>query len=266
MKFKPVILIKFICLNLLINTYAYADYECFIEPSKSTEVGTPTEGILETVYVDKGDVVKRGQVIAELKSDVEQATVSLAKSRSEMRAAKKSSEIRIYFAKKNYERLKDLHEKKFVSHIELDEVETEKKLAELNKKEIEENIKIAKLELNRAKEILNMKKIRSPLAGIVVERFSNAGEYVREKPILELAQINPLYVEVILPTSMLGQIKKDTTATVFPEYPKNKSFEATVKLVDSIIDAASGTFGVRLVLENPNNNINAGLKCNVKFN
>ena len=265
MKISAFSLIKIIFSYFLINTSALAEYECFIEPSKSTKIGSPTEGILETFSVEKGDTVKKGQIIAKLKSDVEQATVSMAKSRSEMLAAIQSSEIRVDFSKKNYDRLKNLHEKNFISQTQLDEVETEKKLAELNKKEVEENLKMSKLELNRAIELLNMRIIKSPFDGIVVEKLNNVGEYVREKHILKLAQIDPLYVEVILPTHMLGKITKGMNGTIVPEYPKDISFEAKVKLVDSVVDAASGTFGVRLILNNPDHTINAGLKCTVKF-
>ena len=265
MKIPASSLIKIVFSYFLFITSVQAEYECFIEPSKSTKIGSPTEGILEAVFVEKGDIVKQGQIIARLKSDVEQATVSLARSRSKMLAAIQSSEIRVDFSKKNYDRLKNLHEKKFISQTQLDEVETEKKLAELNKKEVEENLKISKLELNRAIELLNMRIIKSPFDGIVVEKLNSVGEYVREKPILRLAQIDPLYVEVILPTNMLGKITKGMNATIVPEYPKDISFEAKVKLVDSIVDAASGTFGVRLILKNPDRTINAGLKCSVKF-
>jgi len=107
--------------------------------------------------------------------------------------------------------------------------------------------------------------IESPVSGVVVERFLNPGEYVENTPILKLAQIDPLNVEVILPVGMWGAVKPGMEAQVLPEAPVGGYYTAKVAIVDRIIHAASGTFGVRLELPNPDYRIPAGLKCQVVF-
>jgi multidrug efflux pump subunit AcrA (membrane-fusion protein) len=82
---------------------------------------------------------------------------------------------------------------------------------------------------------------------------------------MRLAQIDPLNVEVILPVSQLLSIKVGMRAKVIPEAPIGGQYSAEVKIVDKVIDAASGTFGVRLELPNPNYRLPAGLKCRVIF-
>ena len=62
-----------------------------------------------------------------------------------------------------------------------------------------------------------------------------------------------------------GGIKKGTTAVVRPEEPVGGEHEAKVVIVDQVIDAASGTFGVRLSLPNSKRKVPAGLKCIVTF-
>ena len=64
---------------------------------------------------------------------------------------------------------------------------------------------------------------------------------------------------------MLGRIGVGSRATVVPEAPVNTPREATVIVVDRIVDAASGTFGVRLEMPNPDNRLPAGLKCKARF-
>jgi len=54
-------------------------------------------------------------------------------------------------------------------------------------------------------------------------------------------------------------------AKVIPEAPIGGQYTAEVKIVDRVIDAASGTFGVRLELPNPGYRLQAGLKCKVIF-
>ena len=52
---------------------------------------------------------------------------------------------------------------------------------------------------------------------------------------------------------------------VIPEVPANARYRATVKVIDRVLDAASGTFGVRLDLPNAQHKILAGIHCKAKF-
>ena len=64
---------------------------------------------------------------------------------------------------------------------------------------------------------------------------------------------------------LLGTIKVGMQAEVTPENPVGQVYKAKVTIVDRVIDAASGTFGVRLELPNPKYRLPAGLKCRVSF-
>ena len=75
----------------------------------------------------------------------------------------------------------------------------------------------------------------------------------------------PLRVEVVVPVSMFGQIVTGQRAIVRPESAIGGRYESTVKIVDPVINAASGTFRVRLELDNSDNSIPAGIACAVSF-
>jgi multidrug efflux pump subunit AcrA (membrane-fusion protein) len=128
-----------------------------------------------------------------------------------------------------------------------------------------ENLGLAELEYKRSVEVLNRMTIRSPISGVVMERFLSPGEYVENQPVLKLAQIDPLNVEVFAPVEIFGTIKVGTLAKVRPEAPIGGSYNAKVVIVDRVIDAASGTFGIRLEIPNPKYHLPAGLKCRVIF-
>jgi multidrug efflux pump subunit AcrA (membrane-fusion protein) len=98
-----------------------------------------------------------------------------------------------------------------------------------------------------------------------MERFLSPGEYIEDQPVVKLAQIHPLHVEVFAPVELLGAVKVGMQAEVVPENPVGKVYKAKVTIVDRVIDAASGTFGVRLELPNPKYKLPAGLKCRVTF-
>jgi multidrug efflux pump subunit AcrA (membrane-fusion protein) len=78
-------------------------------------------------------------------------------------------------------------------------------------------------------------------------------------------QIDPLKVEVVLPVSEFGRIKAGQHAVVRPEASIGGRHESTVTIVDPIIDAASGTFRVTLMLPNPEHILTSGLRCQVTF-
>ncbi len=82
---------------------------------------------------------------------------------------------------------------------------------------------------------------------------------------MELAQIDPLNAEVTLPVNLYPAIKVGMRTKVILEAPLGGQYLAEVKIIDRVVAAASGTFGVRLELPNPNNRVPAGLKCKVIF-
>jgi membrane fusion protein (multidrug efflux system) len=214
------------------------EMECLVEPHLVSSVGSPVEGTLAEVLVDRGAVVEKGQVVARLNSAVEAATVNL-------KAAQED------FGKRKVERNEELYKKQLISANEKDELETQ--------------TRIASLEHKQQQEVLAQRTIRSPLDGVVVERLLSPGERVGNEKILKIAQIDPLNVEVIAPVEIFGSIKPGMTGEVRFQPQLPGSFRAKVVVVDRVIDAASGTFGVRLELPNPGNKVPAGIKCRVRF-
>jgi len=214
-------------------------FEGLIEPSEVVQVCSQVPGTLEMIMVERGDQVRKGQLIARLNSGVERAAVDLARARVE-------------FGKRKVARNEDLYRKKLISIHEKDEMETE--------------LRISELQLREAQEKLNMRTIKSPIDGVVVERFISPGEYVGEDTaIMKIARIHPLYVEVVVPVDQFGTIKRGMRAEVTTELPGLGKYRARVIIVDKVIDAASGTFGVRLEMPNPHYRLPAGLKCKVLF-
>ena len=213
------------------------DFEGMIEPYEIVKVSSQVPGILEKV-VERGDIIKKGQVVAQLRAGVENANVNLARAQVE-------------FSKRKLERNRQMFLKKHISEHEKDEIETE----------------LAKGEamLQDAVEKLEMRTIRSTVDGVVMKREISAGEYVGDKPILAIARIHPLNVEVVVPVRQLGAMGQGMYAEVRPEAPVGGVYVGKVVIVDKVVDAASGTFGVRVELPNPSLNLPAGLRCRVRF-
>jgi len=212
--------------------------DCMIEPSSTVNVGSEVIGIIDEITVDRGDIVQKGQVIVRIDSKVERATMESRKARYE-------------FARNEYKRKSGLYAKALIATRDLEESET--------------NLKIAQRDFEEAEKVYERRTIQSPIDGVVVQRLLQPGERVEQQPIMKLAQLSPLYVEVIAPASMLGSVKAGDRAAVMPENPVKGEYTGAVKIVDNVVDAASGTFGIRIELENKDYTLPSGLKCKVRF-
>ena len=241
------------------------DYDCMMEPNRVVEVKSTVNGRIEAINVERSDVVKKGQPLVIFESEVERASVELARARMEMEAELKSSKASHRFAARKLKRFDGLSEEGVVAEQTKDEVATEAALAWLQISQAKENRHLAELELARAQALLDQHTVKSPLDGVVVERFRSPGEFAGDGPIVQLAQLDPLNVEVLLPASRFGMIKPGMKARVTPEEPLEGSYPAIVTIVDRMVDASSGMFGVRLELPNPEYKLPGGLRCTVSF-
>lgn len=244
------------------------DFDCLIEARQNVEIRSPVEAIIESVKVRRGDWVKRGQVLVTLQSGPEKAAYGLAQTRAQMQGEIKAAQARVDLALKKFNRADDLYKKNFVSSNAREEAEAELKIANEDLLRAQDNQQLSRHESNRAGELLALRTIRSPFDGVVVEVLLKPGEFgatsIRD-PIMKLAEIDPLHVEVILPFSMYGKVKAGQEATVTPEAPVGGKLKTRVEVIDRVVDAASGTFGVRMILRNPRGDIPAGIRCKADF-
>ena len=242
------------------------EFDCVIEPQQMVKLASPVVGVVARLDVDRGDIVHQGQIVGKLEDGVEAAALALAKARATDEYISKSMEARLQFLRSKYKRVNDLYAKAVSSQAALEEADAEAKIAEQQLKEAELNREIAYLQIRHDEEVLNQRTLRSPIDGVVVERLLVPGEYRNEQtPILALAQIDMLRVEVFVPTPYYGRIQTGSKAQVRPEKPVGGVHSATVTVVDRVLDAASGTFGVRLALPNPDLRLPAGISCKILF-
>jgi multidrug efflux pump subunit AcrA (membrane-fusion protein) len=221
-------------------------FDCVIEPAEVVELGSPVTGVIQTIHVER-------------------AATELARARSQLQGAIKSREASHALGQRRQARIDRLFKGETLSLDLRDQAETEAKIAELDLYEAKEHRRLATLEFHQALALLQRRTIRSPISGVVVSREMSGGEVVvDEKTILTIAQIDPLRVEVILPSALYGGVQQGMRAAVEPEFGDQVHI-ASVKIVDRVIDAASGTFGVQLELPNPDHAIPGGLHCQVRF-
>ena len=250
--------------------HAQAAYNCLIDPSQTIELGSPITGLLEKVNVKRGDRVSRGQVIAQLEASAERAAVDLARYKSEQTGPTVLAQNKVEFSHRKYDRRQQMTSEKLMSPQERDDAEAEYKLAQSEFQVAQENRQIARIEFRQQNAMLTLRTIRSPFDGVVVEQLAYPGEVIdpgsAKKAVVKLAQLNPLRVHVIMPKEMFGAVAVGMEAEVAPEIPAKSKYQAKVKSIDRLIDAASGTFVVYLEMPNPKLETPAGVECKASFN
>jgi membrane fusion protein, heavy metal efflux system len=237
--------------------------DCLIQPHQIVQVGSAVPGVIERIMAERGDIVKQGQVLVQLQSSVERANLALAQSRAKIQGEVSAAEQSSDFAVREHKRASELAQKNFVSQNYVDKAATEAQVAGSKVTQAKERKTVAGQELEVAQAQLAMRTIKSPISGVVTDRFMASGELVEDKPLLRIAQVDPLRVEVVVPASVYGQLQRGMQATVLPEFTNAKSRTAQISIVDKVVDPASNTFRVRLEMPNPQNDIPAGLRCKV---
>lgn len=240
--------------------------DCVINPNSKVELGSYQNGVLAEVLVKRGDRVSRGQPLARLDNEIEKMNARLAQIRAESDISVRSGEVQEEFRARELKRLESLRDSQSVSASAYEQAEIEHSMAVLSVESAKLDKKIAKAEYKRAEAQLQRRTIKSPVDGVVVDVVMSPGEYVYEQStLMNIAAVDPLYVEVYLPVASYGEIQDGMTAVVRPEQPIGGEYTATIAVIDQVFDASSRTFGVRLELPNPEFKLPAGVRCTVEF-
>ncbi len=238
---------------------------CLIQPDNEAEVGSPVVGVVQSVRVERGDVVRKGQVLARLRSQVEAASLDVAKTRAEADADVRAAQANYLYLKKEYTRNEELFQQNFISKAALEKSRAETKIAVEKFVQAKKQLDIWQREVELAKAQLELRAIRAPFSGVITERHITVGERIEDKPMFRIARVDPLRVEVVVPAAMFGTVSDDMIARVTPDLPSIDQFDADIILVDRFVDAASNTFRVRASMPNPGGAIPSGLRCTAQL-
>ena len=228
-----------------------------VEPVTEVEVGTQVSGIIDKLYVDYNDVVKAGQLIAEmdkvtLQAELESAQADLASCKAEYD-----------YQLKNYTRTKGLHEKELVSDQEYDDALYlyEKSRAAYDQAQAA----MVKVERN-----LGYATITSPIDGVVISRAVEEGQTVAasfETPTLfTIAQdLTQMQVVADVDEADIGQVAEGQRVEFTVDAYPDDTFEGTVEQVrlEATTESSVVTYEVVIKAYNPDLKLKPGLTANI---
>ena len=234
---------------------------CLVLPDKVAELGSPVIGVVDTVEVERGARVRKGQVLARLKADVERANSGVVRSRADSEAEWRGAVAGRDLAQQKLDRARSLAAQNFVSGQAVEQADAEFRVAKERMLQAREQLGTNQREVSSAQAQVAQRIVRAPFDGVVTERYVNPGERVEDKPMLRVAVITQLRVEVVASTTQFGNLAIGQEMAIQPELPGLAMRTARIAQMDQVLEPASNTFRLRLELPNENGAWPAGLRC-----
>lgn len=255
-----------------------------LEAQDQVTVSSQGSGNLESISVDLGSPVSRGQVIAridqrELKlkrdqaeaalhqaeaklgitrdgkidpqkqPDVRQAVAALERARYDLTAAKK-----LFDAGTISNQQYDVYQKT------VDQAEARYQASLENVRNLEGIIEEKRAALDLTKKQLADSDIISPLSGVVKEKTASRGEYLQPgKPVVTIVQINPLRLRLEVPETFAASIAKGQVVTLKVDSFPDREFKGVIKRINPSMDEKSRSLMAEAEVANPNALLRPGM-------
>ncbi|MDF9408997.1 efflux RND transporter periplasmic adaptor subunit [Pelotomaculum isophthalicicum JI] len=239
-----------------------------IKPAAVVDVHPKVGGeIIEKIFVETGDYVKNGDLIAVLDDDVikaqlEEATAGLAAAE----AGLGQSEANLALLEKDRLRVESLYKENAVSKQELDHINAQYDAAVESKKLAGAQIEKAKAVLNQLQILYREHSIYAPIPGFVAARYVEQGNRTDPaKPVIRISREDELKIVCSVTEKDFPYLKKgmeaEITADAFPE----KVFKGVVSVISPTIDPATRTAEIEIHIPNEEYELRSGMFTRIKL-
>lgn len=276
-----------------------------LRPLIATSITAEVDGLITEIYRDEGELVKKGEVIAQLDKSKREIEVRLAKaqlrqSEAELKKLKKGlreEEIRKKQAllknktaiseklKANYERTSKLFSEGIVSkerkqdskwefeqaHALQMEAKAELDMAEKGAREediliAEQEVEAKRVTLKAFEDNLAKSAVRAKVTGFIISRNKEVGQWVDAgSEIAEIVSMEKVTVTVSVHESKLMQIHPKARVSITFDPYPGKEFAGSIRNIIPNADPKSHAFPVKIEIENKNHELKPGMFAKVNI-
>ena len=217
---------------------AQLHYSGTVQASQVIPLSFQTVAVVQEVWVNVGDVVRKGQILAVLDKTDAQNMYDIAVAKHKQ-------------AKDAYNRLKEVYDKGSLSEVKWVEMQT-------NLQQAESSVELAKNSLLKC-------VMTAPVNGVVGSRniepgMSSVGNL---KAPIEIVKIENVYIKIPVPENEISKIHKNLKASSVVSALDNQIFEGEVSSVGVSADPVSRTYEVKVLVPNENQLLKPGMVCDV---
>ncbi|MEQ8523379.1 efflux RND transporter periplasmic adaptor subunit [Gracilimonas sp.] len=221
------------------NISAYYANTATLEAEQEATIVSKVRGIVREIYVEEGEEVKAGQVIAKIEDDQYRIEAARAKATLDR-------------LKNDFDRNKELYEKNLIaaeayqnSQYEYESQKAAYELAQLN---------------------LEHTSIKSPIGGVISERFVKVGNMIgTDQQVYRVTDFNPLQAILHVPEHEMAKIRKNQRAELRVDALPNQTFAGHVERISPVVDASTGTFKVTVYVDETKGMLRPGMFGRVKI-
>lgn len=236
----------------------------FTEPYRTIYVASPEGGIVAQTLVDEGMVVEKGQPLAQLDVDLQQAQLEIARAAKDFRGHLDASRAEVRLRQQTLAALKRLRGDGHARQEEVDRAEADLAIARGQLTAAEEQQRLKTLEYERIRVQIARRTVVAPSAGVVTEVLKQEGEFTapNDPNLVILVQLDPLYATFDLAREEAARLEVDQAAEVQLQETGDRC-QGVVEHIAPVIDAESGTVAVKIRLPNSDGQLQSGQPCSL---
>jgi len=273
-----------------------------IEPRATVEVKSKASGIVKQIFINYGDTVTRGQVMAEL--DKEELQARMREAKANLQAAQASEESAVASLERNrveaegpdlpflqsgLDRARELHKEGLIAKNLVEDAEKAYQMALNRKSSATRNLAVSRAEITRAKaqvaqaqamleradEDLRNSTITSPIDGLVLSRNVEVGNAVssilvmgsQSTLLFTLGDVGDVFVRGKVDQADIGKVYLNQPARIVVESFRDRKFEGRVYRISpyGVEKDNVTTFEVQVSIHNPGHELKANMSANAEI-
>jgi len=209
-----------------------------ITPVQGATISAELPGMVSEIGFESGRPVKKGDVLVKLDSSAEQAQL-------------RSSEADAELAKADFDRARDLSQRKVISKAELDAASSKY----MQRKAVVDNMQ----------SVINKKEIHAPFDGIAGIREVNPGQMVPAgQKLVTLQALDSVFVDFSLPQQELARVKVGMPVKMTTDAIEGRKFDGTLSAINSAVDSATRSVSLQATIDNADHALRAGMFARVQ--
>ena len=219
-----------------------------LQAIRETQVGAESPGIVESLAVDEGALVRKGDLLGRLTAG--ETTARLASSRAALDVAKKNlhaEEAALEKYQQDLERLQPLVVRNQVSVAEVERAAADVRVQSARADAARAAFREAAAEVQRVRPDFDRREVRAPFGGVITERLVEPGTPVSAaQGWFRISEMAATEIEVETDENNLGKLKAGQPVTIFvPAYPEQPFF-GTLSQVGPFIDSERGVVRLKI--------------------
>lgn len=220
---------------------------------KTVVLASFSGGLVEKIFLEEGNTVKKGQVLAHI------GTIDSKLSLAEAKNFLAHQKTNLLYEQKNWTRQAEFYKKGIINLAQFERTENQYKLTQIAEKSA--SLKVRKAKINYDRSI-----IKTPISGIIDEKFFEVGEFASPgNKVYKVIRDDKLQIEFSINENELQSFQVGQKGTIYFDAVAGK-YQGVIQKISPSANARTKTFQVKIVLDNKEKKIRPGITARIELN